>query len=107
MRDDDERLKCLETCEFLVCSVLVFGMDHINNLKVKKLRVIFCYHFGSEDLKGIPNKVELVESIKYFLERIGRVLFIDRGGYVVINEGVHEYGVDMGEIYIFFSLVGI
>ena len=45
MRDDGERLKGLETCEVLVCSVLAFGMDHINNLKVKDLRVLFCYHF--------------------------------------------------------------
>ena len=74
---------------------------HINNLKMKELRVIFCYHFGSEDLKVSPNKVELVESIKYFLERIGRVLIIDRGGSVAINEGAHESGVDMGEISIF------
>ena len=27
MRDDNERLKGLETCEVLVCSVLEFGMD--------------------------------------------------------------------------------
>ena len=93
MRDDDESFKGLETCEFLVYSVLAFGMDHINKLKMKELRLIFCYHFGSEDLKVIPNKVELVESVKYFLERIGRVLIIDRGGYVAINEGVQESGV--------------
>ena len=33
MRDDDKRLKGLEICEVLVCSVLAFGMDHINNLR--------------------------------------------------------------------------
>ena len=66
MRDDNERLKGLETYEFLVRSVLEFGMDHINNLKVKDLRVLLCYHFGSEKLKGIPKKVELVEAVKYF-----------------------------------------
>ena len=60
MRDDYKRLKGLETCEVLACSLLAFGMDHINNLKVKDLRVILCYHFGSENLKGIPKKVELV-----------------------------------------------
>ena len=74
MRDDDERLKSLETCEVLVCSVLKFGMDHINYLKWKDLRVLLCYHFGSEKLKGIPKKVELVGSVKYFLESIGTVL---------------------------------
>ena len=45
MRYDDDTLKFLETCEFLVCSVLAFGMDHINNLTVKDLSVILCYHF--------------------------------------------------------------
>ena len=64
VRDYDERLKGLDTCEVLVCSVLEFGMDHINNLKVKDLRVLLCYHFGSEKLKGSPNKVELVGAVK-------------------------------------------
>ena len=40
MRDDDERVKVIETCEVLVRPVLEFGMDHINNLKLKDLRVI-------------------------------------------------------------------
>ena len=56
MRDDDERLKGLQTCEVLVRSVLAFGMDHINNLKVKNHRVLLHYQFGSEILKGIPKK---------------------------------------------------
>ena len=63
MRHDDERLKGIETCEVLVNSVLEFGMDNINNLKVKDLRVVLCYHFGSEKLKGSPNKLELVEAV--------------------------------------------
>ena len=66
MREDDKRLKGLETCEFLICSVSAFGMDHINNLKVNDLRVLLCYHFGSEKLKGVPNKLELVEAVKDF-----------------------------------------
>ena len=53
-------------------------MDHINNLKVKDIRALLCYHFGSERLKGIPKKVELVEAVNDF-KRIGRVLFIDGG----------------------------
>ena len=57
MRDDDERLKCLETFEVLVSSVLAFGMYHINNLKLKDLGVLLSYHFGPENLKGSPNKV--------------------------------------------------
>ena len=67
MRDDDERLKGLGTCEVLVFSVWSFEMDHINNLKVKELRVLLCYQFGPEKLKGIPKKVELAEAVKYFL----------------------------------------
>ena len=66
MRYDDKRLKGLETCEVWFCSVLAFGMDHINNLKVKDLRVLLCYQFGSEHLKGIPNKVELVGAVDFF-----------------------------------------
>ena len=66
MRDDDNRLKGLEICEVLVCSVLAFGMYHINKLKVRCLRVILCYKYGSEKLKGSPNKLELVEDVKYF-----------------------------------------
>ena len=63
MMDDDKRLKGLDTCEFLVCSVLTFGMDHIKNLKLKYLRVIICYQFVSEKLKGSPNILELVEAV--------------------------------------------
>ena len=74
MRDDEERLKGLETHEVLVCSVLAFFMDHINNLKLKDLRVLLCYHFGSEILKGRPKKVELVGAVEYFLERIEKFL---------------------------------
>ena len=48
MRDDDESLKCIDNGEVSVRSVLAFGMDHINNLKVKDLRVLLRYHFGSE-----------------------------------------------------------
>ena len=47
----------IHTCEVLVSSVLEFRIDHINNLKVKEYRVLICYHFRSEKLKGRPNKV--------------------------------------------------
>ena len=83
MRDDDERLKGLQTCEVLVRSVLAFGMDHINNLKVKNHRVILHYQFGSYKLMGIQIKVEIVEAVKYFLESTGAVLCRDGGGGVV------------------------
>ena len=47
----------------MVRSVLTFGMDHINTLKFKELRVLLCYHFGPERFKGIPKKVELVQAV--------------------------------------------
>ena len=56
MREDYERSKVLDTCKVLVCLILGFDIDHINNLKVKDLRVLICYHSGSEKLKGIPKK---------------------------------------------------
>ena len=65
MRDDDESLTGLETCEVVVHSVLAFGMDHTNNLKVKDIRVLLRYHFGSDNLKASPKKVELLEAIIY------------------------------------------
>ena len=63
VREKEEKLRGLESCEALVCSVLSFFIDHINNLKVKELRVLLRYHFGSERLKGRPKKVELVEAV--------------------------------------------
>ena len=48
VRENEDKLRGLESCESLVCSVLTFGMDHINNLRVKELRVLLCYQFGSE-----------------------------------------------------------
>ena len=81
MRDDEERLKGLETCEVLVRSVLAFGMDHINNLKVKDIMVLLRYHFGSEKLKGIPNKVELVGAVKYFFRKYWDGLVNRWGGW--------------------------
>ena len=44
-------------------------MDHINIIKVKELRVILRYHFGSERLKVIPKKVELVEDVTDLFRR--------------------------------------
>ena len=64
----------------MVRSVLTFGIDHINNLKFKELRVLLRYHFGSERLKGTPKKVELVEAVtdlflrdwESLMQRVGR-----------------------------------
>ena len=58
--------------------VLALGMDHINKIKVKELRVLLCYHVVSEKLKAIPKKLELMEAVTDFLESIERVL--RRGG---------------------------
>ena len=60
VRENKDRLRGLESCEALVHSILTIGMDNINNLRVKYIQVLLCYHFGSERLKGIPKKVELV-----------------------------------------------
>ena len=57
MRDENDSLKGIYTCEVLVHSVSAFGMDHINKLKVKELRVILIYHFESETFNGIPKKL--------------------------------------------------
>ena len=53
----------------MVHSVLKYGMYHINNLKVKDLRVLLHYHFGSERLKGSPKKVELAEAVTDLVRR--------------------------------------
>ena len=33
VRENKDRLRFLKSFEALICSVLIFGMDHINNLK--------------------------------------------------------------------------
>ena len=68
-------------------SVLILGMDHINNLKVKDLRVLLRYHFGSERLKGTLKKVELLEAITDLFRRDWESLMqrVGGGGSVVTN----------------------
>ena len=63
-------------------------MDHINILKVKEVWVILCYHFGSERLKGSPNKVELVEAVTDLFRRYWESLMqrVGGGGLVVTND---------------------
>ena len=63
-------------------------MDHINNLKVKELWVILCYHFGSERLKGTPKKVELVEAVTGLFQRYWESLMqrLSGSGLVVTND---------------------
>ena len=41
-------------------------MDNVNTLKLKELGVILSYHSGSEIMKRIPDKVELVEAVTVF-----------------------------------------
>ena len=40
VRENRDRLRGIESFEALVCSVLTFGMDHIDNLKSKELQVL-------------------------------------------------------------------
>ena len=63
-------------------------MDHINILKVKEIWVLLRYHFGSEKLKGIPKKVELVEAVTDLFRRDweGLVKRVGGGGLMVTNE---------------------
>ena len=71
------------------CSVLTFGMDHINNIKVKEIRVLLQYHFGSEILKGSPKKWNLWRLLLIYFEGTGSVLCRGcggGGGSVVTNE---------------------
>ena len=63
-------------------------MDHIDTLKVKELRVLLHYHFGSERLKGTPKKVELVEAVTDLFRRDweGLMQRVGGGGSVVTNQ---------------------
>ena len=65
----------------MVSSVLTFGMDHINNLKVKEIQVLLRYHFKSERLKGSPMKVELVEAVTDLFQRDWEGLIQRVGGW--------------------------
>ena len=77
-------------------------MDHINNLKVKDLRVLLCYHFGSEKLKGISKKVELMGAVKFFRKDWGSLVKRwGNGVSVVTDEGFHEASEEMVERYIY------
>ena len=45
--EDEERSKGIQNFEVLDFLVLEFGMDHIENIKVKDLKVLICYYSGS------------------------------------------------------------
>ena len=86
--ENKERLKGIESCEALVHCVLTFGMDHINNHKVKDIWVLLLYHFGLERLKWRPKKVELVEDVTDLFQGDWEVLMqrVGGGGLVVTND---------------------
>ena len=67
-------------------------MDHINNLKVKELRVLLFYQFGSEIFKGTPKKVELVEAVTDLFRRGWESLMqrVGGGGSVVTNDDLNR-----------------
>ena len=66
----------------------VLFVDHINDLKVKELRVLLHYHFGSERLKGTQKKVKLVEDVTDLFGRHLEIIMqrVGGGGLVVTNE---------------------
>ena len=72
----------------MVRSVLTFGMDHINILKVKEIWVLLRYHFGSERLKGSPKKLKLVEAVDDLFRRDweGLMQRVGGGGSFVTSE---------------------
>ena len=65
-RDGEERYERLQTCAVLVCPILEFDINHTKTPKLKYPKVMICYDFGLEKLKGIPNKLELVDSVTEF-----------------------------------------
>ena len=69
VRENEDKLRGIESCEALVCPVLTFGMYHINILKAKELWLLLCYTFWSERLKGSPKKVEIMETFNDLFRR--------------------------------------
>ena len=67
-------------------------MDHIKNLKVKKLRVLLHYHSVSEKFKKVPNKLDILEAVNEFLRKDWESIVkrTEGGVYVVINKAAHE-----------------
>ena len=60
-------------------------MDFIKNIKFKDLTVFIPYHFGSEILKGISNKVELFMLLLVFRNNWEVFLQIEVGGVSVVK----------------------
>ena len=55
--EDNEMLEGIQNCTVLDNLIFVFVMDHINKLKVKYLKVLICFYFVSEELKGVLKKL--------------------------------------------------
>ena len=59
-------------------------MDHIKNIKVKDIKVILCYYFGSGKLKGSLDKLELVEAVTDFSRKYQEgVVQMEGGGCIL------------------------
>ena len=75
-------------------------MDHIKNLRMKDIRVLLQYHFRPEKLKGVPKKVERVETVTEFFRKYREVLAKREGSgmYGATDKSGHKAGEDIGEI---------
>ena len=93
-----ERSEGLQNCEFLVHLVWSFGVDRIKKLKLKGLKLMLHYFLGSENLKGVPNKVELLEDVNEFFRKDWEDIVQREGGgiSVVTNGAGCEAGKDTG-----------
>ena len=85
---DDKSSECLQKCAFLVYSVLIFGINHIKNFKVKGFKVLLHYLFGSKKLRRISKKVNLVKSVTEFLIKVWKILVMKQGVGGIMYEGL-------------------
>ena len=78
----------------LAGSVLDYGTDHINNLKVKYFKVLIIYHFMSKTFKVFQRKCNLLRISLGCLKIVGRFFFNvwGCGMPVAKNEYVQEAG---------------
>ena len=102
-RQDQQRSEGIHTCKVWVCLILAFGVDHTKNPKVQDIKVLIRYYFGSEKLKGRPNKIELSEAVTelFIKHREGLVQRQVNGVSVMKNNSCHGAGEQMGERSIF------
>ena len=78
--------------KFLFSQFCKFGIDHINNIEVKELRVVIFYYLFSVELKGSLIKLELVEAVTDFFRKDLEGVAQRWGGSVVTNESGREPG---------------